>query len=156
MQPELHGSTVVVALGTNVQSSSASSRVRIEICLCASGCDSAFSFFRSFVSQPTSRARTRFSFSPAHRTLVILPGSPEFLLESPRRTLAVALSETARSRLTAGEAFSQPAHAAETRAGQFPSDRGREALCASAHTVSLLLAISLLPLQPESHNDEQR
>ena len=47
----------------NVQSSSASSQVRIEYRLCASGCDSAFSFFRSFVSQPTSRAPTRFAFS---------------------------------------------------------------------------------------------
>ena len=56
----------------DVQSSSVSPQVRIEYCLCMSGCDLAFSFFHSFVSQPTSRALTHFSFSPTHHTLVIL------------------------------------------------------------------------------------
>ena len=98
----------------DVYSSSVSSQVAIEFCLCSSGCDPA-SFFPLLPRQSAYRPRPDLvlSFLPTCRTQTPLadPFGPAGL---PCWTLAVTLSETVHPRHCV-RGFSQPTHTADAR-----------------------------------------
>ena len=137
--------TVLILVASNkfAHSSSTSTRVGIELCLCSS------------ISPHPGRAPTSsFLFThPPHP--VIHSGCFADPSESPHGTLAAAFSRTVRPRPLRAGPFSQPAHAADARAPQVSSQiaAGRRST-PSPTPLRSHLAPSLV--RSASHSDEQR
>jgi hypothetical protein len=121
-------------------SSSTSTRVGIEYCLRSSGCVSASSlslFSHQSAYQPRPDLDLSFRPPATPSDSFRLPSDP-FRIASRDPCCRVLLNRSPTTDCVRG--FSQPAHAADTRAPQVLEDRSREALRAFAHTCLVSLS----------------